>query len=108
MTPTTKRVALGAAVVVLSAGAGFLGGYEASALHPGPRGPHGVQGQVGDRGPAGPPGEAPSNLGVCFYQRSNYSGLTYVESVYVTSPRRSADGTVSCITGTYVPVAPQR
>ena len=43
MTQTTKLIAAGAAVVVLSAGAGFLGGYWASALHPGPPGKDGEQ-----------------------------------------------------------------
>ena len=43
VTQTTKLIAACAAVVVLSAGAGFAGGYWASALHPGPPGKDGEQ-----------------------------------------------------------------
>ena len=42
--------------MLLSAGAGFAGGFEASTFHPGPPGPQGPQGIQGTRGLTGPAG----------------------------------------------------
>lgn len=42
--------------VLLSGAAGYLGGYEGSAYHPGPQGPQGMEGSIGVMGPTGPPG----------------------------------------------------
>jgi len=113
----TREHVLTLVVAVLSAAAvGFGAGYGASDYHPGPAGARGLsgasgaRGNVGAAGPAGAAGAAASvqQLGVCFsYTTWTSGGSTWINSVDVSSPYKNHDGTVSCPTGTYVPVTPQ-
>ncbi len=112
-----NRIAAYAALVLACAAAGFGGGYAGSYLHPGatgpagPRGVEGAQGPTGSTGPAGaqgPAGQPPAQLGVCFSSHSSSSaGVYWIDAVSVAPPRKHPDGTVDCVYGVYVAVAPQ-
>lgn len=101
-------------VVVLIA---IAAGFGASYLHPGPRGhvgPRGPQGVQGAQGVAGPAGSAASaqHLGVCLDTSTwtDTSGSVVpplISNVYIDSPSKSKDGTVSCDAGSFVSVSPQ-
>jgi hypothetical protein len=100
------------AVVLIAIAAGFGSSY----LHPGPRGhtgPSGPRGPQGVQGVAGPVGSSASaqHLGIC-YDTSNWTSTAVdvpplLTNVMVSSPSKSKDGTVSCDTGTFIPVTPQ-
>jgi hypothetical protein len=97
--------------ILVGVAGGFLGGFLASGLHPGPQGAAGPAGVTGPAGVAGPAGSAAKveGLGVCYSADTQYSGgVTWVDSLTLSSPSKHADGTTYCAYGDYVAVQPQR
>jgi hypothetical protein len=95
---------------------GIASGFESSYLRPGPRGhvgPRSAQGLQGVQGVAGAPGSAASaqHLGVrvntSTWTSTNGGVSPLVFDVFINSPQKSKDGTVSSAVGNFVSVSPQ-
>jgi hypothetical protein len=104
-------------VGILAIVLGFVGGIASHAIFPqnqGPEGKQGIAGKAGATGPIGPTGPAAnvdlSKLGVCvnvtyFTDNAGFgTSYTWVNGVSIYTPT-STNGTQSCPTGMFTPVA---
>jgi hypothetical protein len=108
------RLLLGVAITALVAGASGAGiTLAAFQPHVGPTGPAGPAGPAGTVGPEGPAGQRGSSqvidtnkLGYCFESSYQYNNdINWIDSVYLSAPT-SNGGTLSCTSGSFVPLTP--
>ena len=100
-----------AIVAVVALVLGVAGGVLSHAMFPaaaGAKGATGAPGKAGAAGPVGPTGSAAnvdlSKLGVCVNVTYNYSGVSYVSGVDVSTPTETNGSAESCPNGTFTPV----
>lgn len=103
-----------AAFAIVAVLLGFSGALVSHAIFPpaaGKAGAVGAQGAVGQAGPSGPAGPAGSStdlgtVGYCFNASyTSNSGASWVSGVSLYAPTNT-NGTLSCPTGTFVPLQP--